>query len=437
MKSHRSSQYGKIYRQNARVKARTPLFLVPGKLAISIALVASIAISGCAPIVSRSAEDALASQGGCIPEGAFDQNKDYFPHKASFEYAKGVTVEYHKSYKVVTVKNPSARSSTPASYVLVQCGAPAPNLAGELSRATKITIPAKRIALGVSTTPVKFSALGKVDSIVGITNPQSIWDKDVQARYESGAIQNFAKNPGSSDVNTERLVALRPDLFIIGGQDDPSKFAKLQELKVPVVAGGDHMEATPLGRAEWIKYDSLFVNAESAATKTFTGIADSYNRMAEKAANVAHRPSVLYAFQSKGVWYAKSNENYSIKFLRDAGGEYVFKDVHGVASAKLDTEQVLAKALAADFWIDGGIHGHFSTVAEAVQTDSRLGSLAAVKHGNLWNATAQIHPVGKGNNYFQLGSLRPDLVLGDLVAILHPELLPDHKFTFYKKAPLR
>lgn len=377
----------------------------------------------------------MAQEGECIPQGAFDQDKDYFPQKVSFEYAKGVSVEYRKSYKVVTVKNPSAKAEAPVSYVLVQCGAPMPELSGELAQAQRITVPARKLALGSSTTPAKFAALGKVDAIAGIANPQSIWDDKVQARYKSGAIQNFAQNEGSTAVNNELLVALRPDVFIISGRYDPSKFAKLQELNISVVAEGDHLESSPLGRSEWIKYDALFVNAEAVATEAFKEIASCYNKMLEKAASVTKRPSVLYAFQMKGVWYVKPNENYSIQFLRDAGGEYVFKDVDGVASAKMDTEQILAKAITAEFWIDGGLYGDFATVSEAVKSDSRLAALAAVKGGNLWNATAQIHPGGKGNNFFQMGMLRPDLVLGDLVAILHPELLPDHEFAFYKKAP--
>jgi iron complex transport system substrate-binding protein len=28
--------------------------------------------------------------------------------------------------------------------------------------------------------------------------------------------------------------------------------------------------------------------------------------------------------------------------------------------------------------------------------------------------------------------MRPDLILADLVAILHPDLLPDHEFVYYQ-----
>jgi len=30
-------------------------------------------------------------------------------------------------------------------------------------------------------------------------------------------------------------------------------------------------------------------------------------------------------------------------------------------------------------------------------------------------------------------AVRPDLVLEDLIALFHPEILPDHQFTFFGK----
>ena len=48
-----------------------------------------------------------------------------------------------------------------------------------------------------------------------------------------------------------------------------------------------------------------------------------------------------------------------------------------------------------------------------------------------WQSLSQaVH----GNDYWQTGVVRPDLVLADLTAILHPELDRDHQFHFYRKA---
>jgi len=38
-----------------------------------------------------------------------------------------------------------------------------------------------------------------------------------------------------------------------------------------------------------------------------------------------------------------------------------------------------------------------------------------------------------GNDYWETGSLRPDLVLADLIKILHPDLLPEHELVFRRR----
>lgn len=151
---------------------------------------------------------------------------------------------------------------------------------------------------------------------------------------------------------------------------------------------------------------------------------------AKRTAKVRARPSVLYGSEYKGIWYIKPNENYSIQFLRDAGGEYVFKDIHGVASKKLDTEAVLKQGHDAEFWINGP---EKSSVPEILKSDPRLKSLKAMNNGNVWDSTLRADPK-HGNDYWQTGVVRPDLVLADLATILHPELNADHQFYFYRKA---
>src|SRR5437868_12857842 len=91
-------------------------------------------LAGCA---ESPREPAAAQRAGCIQ--SFDPEKDYFSDKATVEFARNFSVEYHKSYKVVTVH--SSESKTPEQYVLLRCGAPKPVLSGELSSAPVISVP--------------------------------------------------------------------------------------------------------------------------------------------------------------------------------------------------------------------------------------------------------------------------------------------------------
>lgn len=408
------------------------------RIIVTAALVPLFAFSGCSASDSGTAgaSDSAAADGQsqCIPDGEFDAERDYFPEKATFEYATGVTVEYHNSYKVITIEHPSDEATEPLNYVLVQCGAPAPELDAELADAQQIQIPISRAAVGSSTTPLKFTMLDSLDAIVGTVGADKIWDESFQERYAAGEITDFSVGDGTTEVNTEKLVSLDPDLYIVSGHYDPSKFSKIQEVGIPTIAEPDYLETTPLGRTEYLKYIALFLDKEQSATDQFGEIVDRYNDLKETAAEVTERPTVLSGYQMKGTWYLKSSENYGIEFLRDAGADYVFSDLTGTASAKLDTEQVVAQASDAQFWLDGGINGAFSTVSEAVAVDSRVSALKAVQDENLWDATKQTND-DKGNNYWQAGLMAPDQVLGDLIAIFHPELEPDHEFVFYQKVP--
>ena len=88
----------------------------------------------------------------CVDE--YVENVDYFPEKVSVELATGFQVEYFENYKLVTVSQPwrDAPPDATESYLLVQCGTPAP--AG-YEGATQIEVPVRSFA-ALSTTYLPF-----------------------------------------------------------------------------------------------------------------------------------------------------------------------------------------------------------------------------------------------------------------------------------------
>ena len=54
----------------------------------------------------------------------------------------------------------------------------------------------------------------------------------------------------------------------------------------------------------------------------------------------------------------------------------------------------------------------------------------AYKTNNVYSFTNKVGETG-GLIYFELGQNRPDLVLKDIIKILHPELLPEHTLYFF------
>ena len=83
----------------------------------------------------------------------------------------------------------------------------------------------------------------------------------------------------------------------------------------------------------------------------------------------------------------------------------------------------------ADVWINPGAAGSLDDIR---QLDARFGDLEVLKSGYVYNNNARTNSSG-GNDYWESGTVRPDLVLADLIRIFHPDLLTDHRFVYYRQ----
>ena len=211
---------------------------------------------------SPSASPTGRGSDGCVTQ--YDANADYFPDKASFTQAAGVTVEYHGSYKTVTVKEP-VQGASPETYVLVQCGA-SPELPAELASAQRISIPVHRAATSSTTQLPAFELLNVTDSLAAVESPAMVWSDPIVKRIAEGKITGFGNESGG--MNVETVAAATPDVFFSSGTPDPA-YDKIRELGIPVVGNAEWLENTPLGRAEWLKFTALFTNTESTANQVF------------------------------------------------------------------------------------------------------------------------------------------------------------------------
>ena len=72
------------------------------------------------------------------------------------------------------------------------------------------------------------------------------------------------------------------------------------------------------------------------------------------------------------------------------------------------------------------------SMQQVVAEDNRYADFKAVKNRQVFNNNARVNEAG-GNDYWEGGISNPDLVLSDLIKIFHPELLPDHKFVYYRQ----
>ncbi|UKP00275.1 ABC transporter substrate-binding protein [Nostoc sp. UHCC 0870] len=356
----------------------------------------------------------------------YNPNQDYFPNKITITHATGFAVEYHQHYKVVTIKNPWQNAKTQFQYVLVQCGTPTPQ---GFNQAQVITVPINSI-VSLSTTHLPHLAkLGVVDKLIGISNSNQVNTPDVVERIKAGKITQVGNN---SNVDIEKLLELSPDLVTTfgTGNSQTDSYSKLTEVGLKVAINAEYMEDTPLGRSEWLKFTALFFNQEAQAENIFNEIANKYTQIAAKAKSLKQRPTVFVGFNFKGTWFMPAGQSYVAKYLADAGGKYLWSDDKSAGSLPLSFEVVLERAANADYWLN--FSQSWQSLKDVVAEDSRYADFQAVKTGNLYNNNARVNDSG-GNDYWEGGISNPDIVLSDLIKILHPEILPNHQLFYYRK----
>lgn len=354
----------------------------------------------------------------------FDEATNYFSEQVTVEYAEGFEVEYFSNYKLVTVTQPWAGAEDTFSYVLVQCGTPPPD---GYDDATIIEVPIST-AVSMSTTYLPhFVELDLIDSLVGVDETDFAYNPDVLERAASGEILEIG---GGATVNVEQALDLSPDvIFTYGiGAPDYDAYPVLGEAGLDVVLNGDYVETTPLGRAEWIKFTALFFNAEAEANAFFDGVEARYNDLAELAASADERPTVLTNGLYADTWYVSGGASFVAQFIADAGGDYVFADDTSTGGVPLSFEAVFDAGQNADVWINPNF---WFSLADGLAEDERYAEFTPFSEGNVWNNNLRVTDLG-GNDFTEGGVTNPDLVLADLIAIFHPELLPDHEFTYYR-----
>ena len=360
----------------------------------------------------------------CIQK--YDLKTDYFPNKIKITHATGLAVEYHKHYKVVTIKNPWQNAKTGFQYVLVQCGTPTPQ---GFNQTQVITVPVNSI-VSLSTTHLPHLAkLGVVDKLIGVSNSKQVNTPDVVERIKAGKVSQIGNN---DNLDIEKLLELNPDLVTTygSGNSQTDSYAKLTEAGLKVGINAEYMEDTPLGRSEWLKFTALFFNKEEKAEKIFNEIANKYEQIVQKAKSVKNRPTVFVGFNFKGTWYTPGGKSYVAKYLADAGANYLWSNDKSSGSLPLSFEVVLERAANADYWLN--FRQSWKSLKDLVAEDNRYADFKAVKQGNLYNNNARVNENG-GNDYWEDGISNPDVVLSDLLKILHPDILPNHQLFYYGK----
>ena len=207
-----------------------------------------------------------------------------------------------------------------------------------------------------------------------------------------------------------------------------------------------------LNRGEWIKFVSLFFNAEAAANAFFADLSDSIAAqanaaLADAAALGAGRAPVL-AFASYSQWdgtFLVSNATYKQQYARDAGATLAAMPVPGASVTYNNwtspaTTAVLADAAAAREALRGVTHLVEETVVFPQSPETytyaaflaRFGFTAADVASGAWPflTNGSVYRTDKtindgewgsfGTDWFANSVAQPQAVLSDFLTVLYP-----------------
>jgi iron complex transport system substrate-binding protein len=338
-------------------------------------------------------------------------------------YAKGFQVESFGPCRLVTLKPAWRGDPATYRYLLVPRGEAVPPAHPP---AQVVKVPVQRV-VALSTTHLAYmAAAGQVDRLVGLDDFAHVNTPAVRRRIAAGALTVVGH---ATKLRIETLLDLAPDLILTpasGAVHDVHP--KLLEAGLATALVLEHLEAHPLGRCEWMKFLALFFGTSEHAEGLFQETAARYADLANEAAKTTRRPKLITGAPFQGRWYVPRGESYMARLLADAGGAYAWATTPGVGSVPLDVEAVYLKALEADLWLNTGT---WRSVADATAADPRFRAVPALAQGRAFNNDKRLNASG-GNDYWESGMLRPDVVLADLITILHPDLLPGRELVYYR-----
>ena len=347
-----------------------------------------------------------------------------FSHKVQAEYAEGFRISYHENYKLLEILKPFQDKVDTLRYSLVPR-----KLVDkvEVPNTYEIPIPVRSL-VATSTTHIGLAdMLDAKEIITGMVSAKYVYDAEIREGLEQGDIVGFSEG----SINKEKVVAMGPDLLMIsGGQSSQfDNYRVLRDSGIDVLVNAEWLETTPLGKAEWVKVLAALLNKEQQANKQFEVVAQRYNRLKQAVDTVSQKPMIINSMPFKGAWFVSGGDSFAAQFLRDAGADYPWLDSEGSGGLRKDFEVVYEQGLKADIWLNPG---GAETKDDILAKDSRFKEFKTFKTGEIYNNNKRKQP-GGGNDYWESGVVHPEILLADLIKILHPQIVPDHQLYYYQK----
>lgn len=339
----------------------------------------------------------------------------------STEYAEGFDIRHAADYTTVTVYNPWKPGEIYDKYYLVKEADKAVPQDGH-----KVLIPLQSLMCNSATHLGFLELLGETEKVKGVCSAAYIYNPAILQRVKEGGIKDLGD---AFNLDIENLLMLRPQAVMTSAynaEDENSR--RMKQTGLTILYNIEWQEKSLLGRAEWIKYVGAFFDKEALADSIFNAVEKEYKEAKSRTAKVTEKVSVVSGQDYRGTWSMPGGRSYSAELFRDAGANYYYANDTTAGSISCTIEEVLMNFNGADLWV--GVQA--ASLDELGRTDSKYKLFKPYKEGKVYNLNKRMNATG-GNDYWESGVARPDLLLKDMIKIVHPALLPEYELTYMDK----
>ena len=313
-----------------------------------------------------------------------------------------------------------------ARMLLVPKGSAIPPLDGDLEGAQVIQIPVERIAVNLAPFEAMLTALDVDDRLVAVGGPKSYNDA-IRQRVSDGELAQIGYGWHMPPV-LDALLGAEPDVLLMamGDLSHTSQMDRIRELGVQVFPMFMSSEPHYMGRVEYIRLLGLLTGRNEEASDYVSMVAGKVAALKASVTDLSPKSLISSWYSGSGRWMA-TVRNSEAALLRDANGLNLLEEADDPRQddvQKLSTEQLILKAADADCAIFRDSH------SQAFRDKKTLEQFRAYRNGCVYAIDGMVKPEADAYDYYESAVIRPDLVLRDLVNMLHPELRGDDPFLY-------
>ena len=322
-------------------------------------------------------------------------------------------------------------------------------------------------------------AIGADSVIVGVSGGEYVCDSSVTAGISNGTVVDIGYD---ASPDYEKIMALKPDLLLTYSVSPVKSqfFSKLESLGIKTFIVNEHLERHPLARAAYIRLFGALTGNMAAADSVLKVVSDNYISLRDSVqgglgANDAYASDkgelnagdekqgsggtegntpkprkILVNIPYKDQWFVPGQESYLTTLFKDAGGEILGAKAGSSVSGQISVETAYSLSKEADLWMNVGwcqtleqllsVNPLFEDFLRNIQRNASAIGYSGTKGcatnscdtsaSVVWNDNNRLNPKG-GNDFWESGVVRPDLLLRDLIGIFRGE---DNRTPIYYKS---